>query len=160
MLKERWQGLQKREQLLVRSGAIVALILAFYVWVWLPLDSTVTALHTSLLQKQQDLRWMNSAAKRMIALQRDGYAINLSNSPLLDSINDSLQTQRLTYYLKQTPMPQEESVQVIFVGVPFDSLMQWMRELWLQNGIVASHFKAVRAPISGTVNAEITLVNV
>ena len=157
-MKNWWQNLTLRERLFVGVGGVVLLLLLFYFLLWQPLAQSVASEQNSLTTKQNNIRWITAAAARVSALQNAGFHVAVGHQPILKVVNQTLTSAKLNYYLKQAPLPKAHEVDLAFVGVPFGNLMTWLRQIWLQQGIVVQSLKVIRTDTLGAVDGQLVLV--
>lgn len=156
-MKVWWNRLNSRERWILIGGMVVLVVTLGYLYFWSPLMSGVATQRQQLLSNQQDLKWINSAARRVIRLQQQGYSLVPKTAPVLTLVNASLSKNHLEEYLSNPAQPKEKAVIVIFEGVPFDKMMDWLHHLWIKDAIEVASIKVTKADRVGTVDAELVL---
>lgn len=156
-MKQYWQNLEVRERIVIIAGAIVALALLFFVYVWQPLTSSVQQLSATHQQQIATLKAVEHYQGQLQALQRAGFTNKPLRGSLLSMLKQSLKEKGLANYLAAPLQQNKQSIAMQFKQVPFDQLMQWMRVMWLQYGLEVQQFQgqADLAPGSATVSLSI-----
>jgi type II secretory pathway component PulM len=128
--KSRWDGLQTREQHILRYGAVALGLLLFYLLI-------VDPVHTSRDTAEQRLR---SAQEAYSVAQRQAADLRASASnpetqasgSLLTQVESSAQQEGLRSALKRLQPSGDNQIQVNLEGASYDQLIQWLSTLHQQ----------------------------
>ena len=155
-MKNRFMALPPRERIIVAGGGIVLLIVVIYLLALAPLYKSISDRSVHVLQKQQDLAWMQSMVPQLRALGNT-HTIGNPNESLVVIIASSAGRANIASSLAgQTPAG-DNSVRVRLEGVPFDSLVTWLGMLQSEFGITIDAAEIARAAAPGQVKAALTL---
>lgn len=125
-LKEKYQALSEREQLLVIISAIVVIILLFYFVIWQPLSSGIAKESKIFEQKTEELSWVKSQAVKVTQLKSlAGSGGNFTGS-LPQAVNLTSSKHKIDISRMQ---PQNEELQVYVDEVEFSSVLMWLQAL-------------------------------
>ncbi|MEX1221514.1 MAG: type II secretion system protein M [Idiomarina sp.] len=145
-----WQGLNAREQLLVKSGLIVALIGILYFAIWAPLSNAVSQAELRVQGQQQLLTWVRDKTAQYQALT--GGASQLSGQQVQGSL-----TQRFTQLAQQQQIsvnrtqPQGNDLVVVMDEVDFAKLLRLLHQLQTQAGVQIQQLDLAEANTQGQV---------
>lgn len=156
-LKARFAALQPRERIIVVSGALLVLVTAIYTLGLSPLYKAVNERNTRVVQKQQDLVWMQSVVARLNALSAAQPTATSNGESMVVLIANSASSNGVSAALTgQTPDGQN-GVRVRFENVQFDVLVLWLSSLQKDYGIHVKAAEINRSTQPGQVNANLTL---
>ena len=155
VLKSRWQGLQTREQHVLRFSAVVLGLLLIYVLI-------IDPIHSSRDDAEQRLR---SAREAYSIAQRQAFDIKASLSnpgtpssgSLLTQVESSAQNQGLRSALKRMQPSGNDQIQVSLEGATYSQLMQWLINLH-QQGVRAQRVDIQVDRTSDLLGAQLLLV--
>jgi len=130
LFKSRWDGLQTREQQILRYSAVVLGLLLFYLLI---VDPVYSGRDTA----EQRLR---SAQEAYSVAQRQASDLKASASnpgtsasgSLLTQVESSAQQQGLRSALKRLQPSGDHQIQVSLEGASYDQLVQWLSSLHQQ----------------------------
>lgn len=153
-LKGRWQGLQAREQNLLRFGAIILGVLLLYLLV-------IDPVHSGRDAAEQRLR---AAQEAFAVAQRQAFDLKAAASnpgtptagSLLTEVESSAQQQGLRSALKRLQPSGDNQIQVSLEGASYSQLMQWLSELH-QQGVRAQRVDIQRDRNSDLLGAQLLL---
>lgn len=156
-LKARFMALQPRERIVVIAGAILVLLTAIYMLGLAPLYQAISERDTRVMQKQQDLVWMQSVASRLSALGSAQPAATSSGESMVVLIANSATSSNVSGALTGQTPDGPNGVRVRFEGVSFDALVVWLGALQKDYGIHVTAAEINRTAQAGQVNANLTL---
>jgi len=123
-MKQRWAGLQRREQQLLMVAFVATTVAIFYFFIWQPLQSTVQ-------QQQADLRQVQAQLNQIRSLPAAA-----ATQTMAGSLTDIISSTAKKYQIKVNRMqPQNEQMQVMLDDLSFDQLMNWLHELQYQHKV-------------------------
>lgn len=151
-----WRGLQPRERTLVGGGAIVLLVMLFYLLLWAPLHRELARLRTDVPKAAEQLSWMRAQAGRVNQLRATA-PTQLKGGGLLSFVEQSATTFNLKQNIKRVEPDGNNAVRLVVDGVSFNNLVSWLGNLHKQGGVRVDNatFEGQAAP--GTVNARLLL---
>ncbi len=156
-LKARFAELQPRERWIVAGGSLLVLLVAIYILVLAPLHTAVNERSTRIVQKQQDLAWMQSVAPQLSALVAAMPSVNSSGESMVVLIANSASSGNVAAALTGQTPDGPDGVRVRFEGVGFDALVVWLGALQRDYGIRVKDAEITRMAQLGQVNASLTL---
>ncbi len=126
-LRGRWQGLQTREQNLLRYGAVILGVLLFYLLV-------IDPVHSGRDDAERRLR---AAQEAFSVAQRQAFDLKAAASnpgtpatgSLLTQVESSAQQQGLRSSLKRLQPSGDNQIQVSLEGASYNQLVQWLNNL-------------------------------
>lgn len=158
-MNEWWINLSIREKQIVSAGALGVTIFLLYLIVWLPLNNRVANLREQIVRDQKSLLWMHDADQRIQDVEK-----NLQNkkstdtgTSLLTLVQKQINKSTFVSSLNQLRQAENDSVELSFNNVDFDRLIQWLTELWQQQGIVITQMSVTASGTAGVVNTEFVL---
>jgi type II secretory pathway component PulM len=152
--KSRWQGLQTREQYLLRYGAVFLGALIFYLLIMDPV-------YSGRDDAEQRLR---AAQEAFSIAQRQAFDLKAAASnpgtpatgSLLTQVESSAQQQGLRSALKRLQPSGDNQIQVSLEGASYNQLVQWLSKLH-QQGVRAQRVDIQRDRNSDLLGAQLLL---
>lgn len=157
-----YQGLSSREKFIVLYGGIILIAVLFWAFVWEPIAKRHKQLETQMLQKQEELIWMQQAslqALQLQALQQNGNQAQQTKS----NENPQLVVDRLLkrFNLDQaSPSLQPKGAQGVQLSLklaPFDRFVRFLETLEQKHGLIINHFSIRPAKEVGMANISVSL---
>jgi type II secretory pathway component PulM len=155
-MRDWWQTRSPREQALLLTGGAALLALLLYLSVWEPLQNARHSTRAQVEQLQTDLRWMQSASRRIRSTPAPA-ANAAATTSRASQIDQSVRQSQLSDYVQRIEARERENVQIIFEAVPFDDLVLWLGQLAQGYGVNIVQLSVDATPQSGRVNARIVL---
>jgi general secretion pathway protein M len=158
-MREWFQGLGSREQLLVGAGAIVVLLLLVYVLVWSPLGEGYATMKTRVGAQRDTAAWMVQGAQTLQQLKRRAPAVrSLGGKSLLATADSTARANGLGPFLKRVEPEGSQNVRVWLENASFDLVVKWLGALGTTYGIETDSASMERvAGEAGKINARLTL---
>jgi general secretion pathway protein M len=159
-MKEWYANLAVRERLIVGIGGAAALLILFWVLVWLPLDRGQEELRTSVADWQQSLAELRVLSASMASDADDAASVpsgHTGQSPVV-VVDQTLRERNLNSAVKRR-QPTPNGIRVEFENVAFDQLVVWLGDLNSTHGLsvqAGSLSQGTRAE-KGRINASLTL---
>jgi len=148
-----FKGLSKREQGLVLTGAVLALLILL-LGALLPLERRVASTGQRVATKQADLAWMQSVAPQLAALRS---AAPVRNGESLVSLTDRVARETgLGRSLVSQPAG-DGALSVRLEQVSFDALAAWIGALTEQHGVKVMSANIESTAAAGMVSATVVL---
>jgi len=132
--KRRWEGLEARDQTILRYSAVVVGVLLFYLFVIDPINSGRDTAEQRLRSAQEALSVAQRQAFDLKASQANPKAPE--SGSLLTEVESSTQQQGLRSALKRLQPSGDDQIQVSLEGASYAQLMRWLSSLH-QQGIRA-----------------------
>ena len=129
-LKSHWDGLQTREQQILRHSAVILALLLFYLLIIDPIYSSRDDAEQRLQSTQQAFSVVQQQALDLKA-SSSGPGISVSGS-LLTQVERSAQKEGLRSALKRLQPSGNNQIQVSLEGASYQQVMQWLSNLRLQ----------------------------
>lgn len=158
-MKDWWNNLALREKQTMSLGAFALILLLFYLIIWSPLNYKLDNLRNKIKHDQQLLTWMKDANNRMQAAEKQQTQKNSlpSGTSLLSLVQHKLNQTPLVSSLGQLRQAENDSVQLSFTNVDFDKMIEWLTQLWQQQGVTISQINITASNTAGLVNADMIL---
>ena len=155
-LKSRFMALQLRERILVTSGGALLILVMLYSFALSPLYKSVNERAARVIQKQQDLAWMQSIAPQLRAMGTTHAIVNPNESMVVVVASTAGRANIASALAGQTPAG-NNSVRVRLEGAQFDSLVTWLGMLQSEFGISVDAAEISHGAQPGQVKAGLTL---
>ena len=134
VFKARWDGLQSREQQILRFSAVILALLLFYLLIIDPVYSRRDDAEQRLRSAQEAFAVAQRQALDLKAAASDPGA--QASGSLLTQVESSAQQQGLRNALKRLQPTGEDQIQVSLEGASYAQLIQWLSNL-NQSGVRA-----------------------
>ena len=129
-MKDWWQQLNEREQILVSvMGSLIGIFL-LYSLIWQPLNENLIKAQKKLVRQQALLIWVNENTQRFQQLNKNG--TSSSKGSLSSTVNRTSRERQITVTRMQ---PQGDDLQVWIDEVAFKNLLKWLEDLSLNEGL-------------------------
>lgn len=153
-----WQGRAPREQWVIGIGLVFLLLTILYSWIYSPLVDTAYQRKTLYLQQKALNAWMEHAEATLQDLQTamPNPIVPSTVSTLADDLQNSLEAQHLDTYQHQL-QNQGATVQIHFIGVPFDGVARWLELLWKQYHVDVKALLVSKKKEAGRVDLSVTV---
>ncbi len=149
----RWRGLQPRERLALIVAAAAILLLAFYLFLWSPMQKDLARLRVAVPQDRAKLAVMRAQALQ-IARLRTGSAQSSPN--ILSALEQSATTRGLRQNIGRIDPEGSNGARVVIEEVNFNNLVSWLADLQ-GRGIHVENAVLQRKPTAGMVSARLLL---
>lgn len=158
-MREWWDGLLERERRIVSVGSVIVAVLLVYALIWSPLSDSVLDRKTQIVSQKQLLVFLRHASEKIVSLRASGVVISAdgANNNLLGVVEQTLASQQLSSYLKQIQQADQNQIELMFKGVPFDKFMQWLQVLIVKHDLHVARLTATRLGTIGTVDVQLSL---
>mgnify|MGYP001827342260 CR=1 FL=1 len=158
-MKEWFQGLGSREQMLLGAGAIVLVLLLVYGLVWAPLGEGYNTMKTRVSAQRDTAEWLEQGAQTLQQLKRRAPAARgLGGKSLLAMADSTARSNGLGPSLKRVEPEGSRNVRVWLDDASFDLVVKWLGTLSTSYGIETDSATMERvAGETGKINARLTL---
>jgi len=146
-MKERWLQLDLREQRLVLVMGAVVLFFILYSAIWAPLNNNIDVASKKIERQQKLLTWVQQGTATYKSAAGSNQSNN-SNSSLSSLINKTAGRNQISIARMQ---PQGDDLQVWIDEVSFNSLLTWLEQLSVKNGISVKAIDITNAQQAGVV---------
>lgn len=146
--------LKHREQLMLMFGGATAMLMILYLVVWSPLNERADSLVRQNSEAAAKLERVESLASRVQALRASGTSEKTSGSSNVSQLVNSRAAANGLKVSRLQPNSKGE-LQVRFEDVAFNSLLSWMHQLELSDGLRAREVSITKAASPGVVSATI-----
>ena len=159
-MKDWFEGLEQREQIIVGVGGVIALLILLWALVWMPLDRAHNDARANLERWQDALADLRVVAANLGAggpVSATSRPVSSSDSPVV--IVDRTLREHALNNTARRQQPTPNGVRVEFENVAFDQLVVWLGDL---NSRYAMEVQAGSLSIAsrsgpGRINASLTL---
>ncbi|MBI3771854.1 MAG: type II secretion system protein M [Gammaproteobacteria bacterium] len=158
-MKAWWQGLQPQEQRTLSIGAVALGLMVFYFGILEPLTSHFSSLEQSVAEQQKLRDWMAKSAAEVHRLQSQGGGVAVNDGrSLLTLVDQTARAENLGPALRRVePEGSDKVVRVLLEQAPFDDVIRWLQTIKQRHGVNVVSITFDKQPISGMVNARMTL---
>lgn len=157
-MKHYWEGLARREQLMIAAGGVVIFFVLYFL---LAIDPQRKGLASTAQQIQWQLKdrgWMLEAQQEIKQLTTRKTAFTPAGS-LFVTVDRKARALQVKPELKRLEPDGDHKVRLVFEKVEFKQLTLFLAQLQQQNGILIDSLTLSRAKESGRVDTRITLTN-
>lgn len=156
-MKDWFEGLAPREQMLVALAGVLTVIVVIYLAVWLPLERANARLETRVESQRELVTELRQLRGRVSAPEAGGAATGGDGQSLVVVVDSTVRQRGLGTALKRSQPLDGDSIRVNFENVAFDALVEWLGQLASRHGIEigAASFSSRAEP--GRVDATLTL---
>ena len=155
MAQEWWNNLQSRERVYLVAGSVTAIILFFWGLVWVPLASGIEKFETKIVKQQDDLQWMQKAARQILSAQGSQPGRRNTNQSLLALLEEKINGVGLKPALQRMNPDGANQVKFWLNAGNFDQLVKLFGELEQQNAVKVSNLSITSTEQPGLVDARI-----
>lgn len=149
-------SLNPRERRLVIGGGIFLGVFILYQVTWAPFSSGVEKMQSKVNKQQQDLIWMQQASEEVRGLKGGSGNTQRSHSgSLLGLIEKTARQKGLGSAIRKVQPEGQNGVRVWMDKAAFDTVMSWLDELQVKQGISITNFTAERTATEGRVNVRL-----
>ena len=156
-MKQWFEGLAKREQIIVGLGAVLVILALFYLLVWSPLTNGTERLQRSVADKQALLANLARWQGRLSPPQSGSGAAASAGQSLVVLVSQTVDRFELSSSLKSSQPAGSSAIRVQFEAAPFDTLVIWLGELQKSHGLSVQSASFNRTAASGRVDSTLTL---
>mgnify|MGYP003388960495 CR=1 FL=1 len=145
-MKEKWQALNQREQYLVLFMSIFIGIFVIYSAIWQPINDSIEEKKAKVARYQELLVWVNDKKieyNRYASASRGKSSASLSNV-----INTSASQYKISIARIQ---PKGSEIMVTIDEVAFNTLMDWLKTMAINDGVTIKAIDLARSDIKGAV---------
>ena len=156
-----YENLEAREQIIVLVGAVIVMVALIYSLVWIPVDKRHTQVANSVTNWERslvELRPLRSLAASSSV--RDGAAsVSSSQQAPIIIVDQTLRSRGLEQYRRRSQPTTANGIRVEFENVAFDELVLWLGDLSQQHAMQVQAGSLSQASQAGTgrINASLTL---
>jgi len=158
-MKDWFMGLEMRERKLVAGGAVVLVLLMFYLLIWEPVAVAYDDLKQNVAAQQETLDWMKQASRKVKTLRgsASGGSQGLGNRSMLAVVDQSARSDGLGPAIKRVEPDGTRGVKIWLEGAVFDSMVLWLGKLSRTYQIDTSVI-TIEPQGEGLINARLTLL--
>lgn len=156
-LKSYLDGLNPRERRMVIGGGAFLLVFLLYQLIWLPIVGRASKLEEIVIQKQQDLIWMQQAALEVRELGGSAGSRRTRPASLLGVIERTARQSKLGDSIRKVQPEGKNGVRVWLDKAPFDVVITWLDDLQSKQGVTVANFSVERQLEPGRVNARLLI---
>ena len=160
MAKEWWNNLQARERIYLTAGSVSVIVLLFWGLVWDPLTSGIEKFETKIVKQQDDLQWMQKAARQIQSAQGSQTGRRNTNQSLLALLEEKINSVGLKPALQRMNPDGVNQVKFWLNAGSFDQLVKLFGELEQQHAVKVSSLSITITEQPGLVDARITVARV
>ncbi len=124
-IKSWFKALSEREQIMVLSAAVVAVVGIFYIALWQPLNQSIETQRAAVQSDKALLTWVQEQSSRAIVLRQSASQTSFTGS-LTQVVNQTTRGANIPVARMQ---PQGDELIVSIDQVEFNELIQWLATL-------------------------------
>lgn len=159
-MKEWWSNLALREKQYVTGGIIVVTLFILYEIFWAPFSGVNDSLRNDIHHNQKLLIWMQEANQhiQLTEAMTQKNTSSRSSAALLSLLQKEINLSSFANNVQQISQAENNSVQITFLKINFDSLIKWLTMLWQKYNLSVMQFNATPNGALGIVDVSVVLV--
>ncbi|MFQ5754641.1 MAG: type II secretion system protein GspM [Acidiferrobacterales bacterium] len=151
-----WRTLEPRERLVITAGSIIALVMLFYTFLWMPVQRDLTRLRVDVPKTQTQLARMQLQARQVTRLQA-GTTTATPSGNLLSTLERSALDRGLRRNITRMEPDGSAGVRLALDGVGFNTLLRWLTDLQQRSGVRVESATITAQSSPGIVDARLLL---
>lgn len=157
-LKQWYQSLPTKEQLMVSATTVFVAVTLFYVMVWEPVHIDLRDQQTRLQSQTSTLAWMKQTAAEVRVLRSSGGGVTIKDTdkPVNLVIERSIAIAGLKNAVKKIESSGKESARVVLDDASFNQVLIWLNTLATHNNIHVVSANIDRSDKPGRANARLS----
>ena len=161
-MRDWYQNLEAREQIVIMVGAVVVVIALLYSFIWVPISNVHAQAANSVNTWERslaELRPLRSLAASGGAQSPGNAAVSSSQQAPIIIVDQTLRSRGLEQYRRRSQPTTANGIRVEFENVAFDELILWLGDLSDQHAmhVQAGSLSAISQAGPGRINASLTL---
>lgn len=151
-----FNNLDRREQWIYLSGAVIVVLYVLYMMLWSPVSEDIGVLDTRNAAEAEKLQWMRDSAKEIAQLRGTGTGAGASGGAQLSlsqMVNQAAGRQGFRIS-RMTPSGDREA-QVWLDKVSFSAMLAWMDQMENGYGVSVKNISINNANAPGVVNVRV-----
>ena len=160
-MKDWYQNLEAREQVVILIGAVVVAIALLYSFVWVPIDKSHAQAVSSVSNWERSLAELRPLRSLAASgnVSTNNAVVNSSQQAPIIIVDQTLRGRGLEQYRRRSQPTTANGIRVEFENIAFDELMLWLGDLSDQHAmhVQAGSLSAVSQAGPGRINASLTL---
>ncbi|MFQ5994205.1 MAG: type II secretion system protein GspM [Acidiferrobacterales bacterium] len=155
-LLSRWRALELRERIVIAGGTVIALVMLFYAFAWMPMQRDLSQLRVNVPKTRAELALMRVQAREVKKLQAGGGPVGTAGN-LLTKLERSAVERGLRQNISRMEPDGDHAVRLALDGIRFNDLVRWLADLHQQAGVRADTATISAEASTGVVNARLLL---
>lgn len=151
-----WRTLEPRERLVITAGSIIALVMLFYTFLWMPVQRDLTRLRVDVPKTQMQLTRMQVQTRQVTRL-RSAATTNTPSGNLLSTLERSALDRGLRRNITRMAPDGSVGVRLALDGVGFNTLLRWLTDLQQGSGVRVESATITAQSDPGVVDARLLL---
>lgn len=160
-MKDWYDSLEAREQILVLVGAIVVIVALLFSLVWVPIDKGHARVASSVNTWERSLAELRPLVPLAASgeINANSVAVSSSQQAPIIIVDQTLRSRGLEQYRRRSQPTTANGIRVEFENVAFDELILWLGDLSDQHAmhVQAGSLSAISQAGPGRINASLTL---
>jgi general secretion pathway protein M len=160
-MKDWYENLEAREQIVILVGAVVVAIALLYGFVWVPIDKGHAQVASSVSNWERSLAELRPLRSLVASGDQSGGTVAVTSgqqAPII-IVDQTLRSRGLEQYRRRSQPTTANGIRVEFENVAFDELILWLGDLSDQHAmhVQAGSLSAITQAGPGRINASLTL---
>ena len=160
-MKDWYENLETREQIVILVGAFVIAIALLYSFVWIPIDKGHAQVANNVSNWERSLAELRPLRSLAASGNQSGNtaAVNSGQQAPIIIVDQTLRSRGLEQYRRRSQPTTANGIRVEFENVAFDELILWLGDLSDQHAmhVQAGSLSAISQAGPGRINASLTL---
>jgi general secretion pathway protein M len=157
-VKAWWQNRDHREQLVLKTAAVVISLMLVWALVLQPLSARQSALQARIAAQQATLGQLAEAQILLSAQSSTGAGKqDFGDRSMASMVEQGLRMAGLAAAIRRIEPVGDGSISLVLEQAAFDPLVRWLQEASLESGITVRELSMDAAASSGKVNARVLL---
>lgn len=160
-MKDWYENLEAREQIVILVGAVVVAIALLYSVVWVPIEKSHAQAASNVSNWERSLAELRPLRSLAASGNQSGNtaAVNSGQQAPIIIVDQTLRSRGLEQYRRRSQPTTANGIRVEFENVAFDELILWLGDLSDQHAmhVQAGSLSAISQAGPGRINASLTL---
>ncbi|MDR2877032.1 MAG: type II secretion system protein M [Chromatiales bacterium] len=156
-MKRYLAGLGQNERLLLALGGAILVLAVLSFGVWLPLDTRVDRMRTTIGDQRALLQWMQTSAQEVRRLRQTQPRQPAEHQSLLALSDRAAREAGLGPAIRRVEPEGNDRVRIVLEQAGFDDMTNWLEQLVNRSQIRIDNVTVDNRPEPGLVNARLLL---
>lgn len=153
-----WNGLNRRQRLLLSAAGLVLSLALLFIWVWEPLAESRQLERERVAGQRALIDWLEAIEPAAQALRQGQTSTrDMAGRSLLGLADQSAREAGLAGALTRIEPAGDNQVRVWLDDAEFTATMRWLESLSINHPVRAAQLDVERGRASGLVNVRVTL---
>jgi len=157
-LLQKWSSLESRERSMILYGLFFILFAVLYFYVWQPYNLSINNLQEEIIQKEDDLLWLEEMALQIKQVQSIEKTTRGSFSgSLINIVDKSIKQKKLNKHVSLLENSSNNKIAIQFNKITFKELIIFIAYIKQRYGILIDSISVKKSTDNARVNSRVIL---